>query len=1176
MVKNRKRISIFMLSLMFLSNIATNSVQATAEYKNGHVISNDDLSLELEYDDLINDSLTIEDNSVQEYEEIGENLKEENISEDNAVVEIITDEILSREFDILIDEYIETTYFLKEDMDSYSIARAIGNIEILSEASVSVERAQQWARGKNATETFISLAPLYEKYAKSRGGVNWLVAYVQAAKETGYGRFGGVLDESYHNPCGLKNTSGGGDYDANAHKKFDNWDQGVIAHLDHLALYAGASGYPKNIYQDKWIGSNLNNNETYDPRHFNYLHGKCKTVNSLGGNWAPSPTYGVEILNMYAEVVNLTVLDSKSWLDNPKNGDTILNGTLNVDGWALTIDGIKEVKVYLDNNLIGNAITGIPRADVASKYPGYDQSNNAGFSGSFDVSNILSGTKNLKVEIISNNNSLQTYERTINIENNGYDPKMNLDEPSNNITLTSDELRVAGWAIHGSGVKEVQVYLDQNYIGSTKTGGIRNDVGNVYPNYTNSSKSGFDAKFDISNISNGSKKLTVTMIANDGTKLSSTKTINLKRVELIARSNLDIPSNNITIDTNELRVAGWALHKTGVKEIKVSLDGTLVGKTTTGGARADVNKAYPGYKDGANSGFDAKFDISNISNGNRTLKVEIIANDGSSQVITRTVKVSKQELIARSNLDIPSNNATINTNELRVAGWALHKTGVKEIKVSLDGTLVGKTTTGGARADVNKAYPGYKDGANSGFDAKFDISNISNGNRTLKVEIIANDGSSQVITRTVKVSKQELIARSNLDIPSNNAIVEGNTLEVAGWALHKSGIKEVNVYINGSYVGKALVGTSRPDVAAAYPGYSSGINAGFNGNIDITNISTGRKTIEIEIVANDGTVQSHTRDISIVKEKLPAKSYIDKPGNNLTVSDDKLNIAGWALDETGIKEIKVTSNGKDLGTIKTGVSRPDVAAAYPKYPDAATSGFDGTVNISKLPSGKNVIKIEIIANSGESQIYEKTINIKRNRVIVIDAGHNYGGDTGAVRTFNGVKYDETELNMQLAEKVKAELIKKGFEVVMTRNTGERPVSSNLRESLQQRVDIANNCNADLFISIHHNASTSSSAYGFEAYYSSDTSALSGVDTNYKVNKSKEIGTALVNNASSQLSMYNRGLKDDAFYVVKNTNMPAILIENGFISNPTEAAKISSSSYQQKLAEIIANVVSEKL
>ena len=250
MVKNRKRISIFMLSLMFLSNIATNSVQATAEYKNGHVISNDDLSLELEYDDLINDSLTIEDNSVQEYEEIGENLKEENISEDNAVVEIITDEILSREFDILIDEYIETTYFLKEDMDSYSIARAIGNIEILSEASVSVERAQQWARGKNATETFISLAPLYEKYAKSRGGVNWLVAYVQAAKETGYGRFGGVLDESYHNPCGLKNTSGGGDYDANGHKKFDNWDQGVIAHLDHLALYAGASGYPKNMILD--------------------------------------------------------------------------------------------------------------------------------------------------------------------------------------------------------------------------------------------------------------------------------------------------------------------------------------------------------------------------------------------------------------------------------------------------------------------------------------------------------------------------------------------------------------------------------------------------------------------------------------------------------------------------------------------------------------------------------------------------------------------------------------------------------------------------------------------------------------------------------------------------------------------------------------------------------------
>ena len=133
--------------------------------------------------------------------------------------------------------------FNVQALSSNSSSRAIGNVNIVSEVDTSLETIEAWARSKNATETFVGLAKLYKQYAKSRGGVNWVLVYVQAAKETGYGKFGGVLDESYHNPCGLKNPSGGDDDDANAHKRFDNWEQGVIAHLDHLALYAAAEGY---------------------------------------------------------------------------------------------------------------------------------------------------------------------------------------------------------------------------------------------------------------------------------------------------------------------------------------------------------------------------------------------------------------------------------------------------------------------------------------------------------------------------------------------------------------------------------------------------------------------------------------------------------------------------------------------------------------------------------------------------------------------------------------------------------------------------------------------------------------------------------------------------------------------------------------------------------------------
>ena len=163
--------------------------------------------------------------------------------------------------------------------------------KILSECEVTVKQAKAWAEEKDATDTFVNLADLYWKHSDECGEVNPAIAYVQAAKETGYGKFGGVLDESYCNPCGLKTEQGGEDTDPKAHQKFDSWEEGVQAHLDHLALYAGADGYPKN--------------ETYDPRHFKTIMGRCETINNLGGSgkWAPSETYGEEVNKLYRSLL---------------------------------------------------------------------------------------------------------------------------------------------------------------------------------------------------------------------------------------------------------------------------------------------------------------------------------------------------------------------------------------------------------------------------------------------------------------------------------------------------------------------------------------------------------------------------------------------------------------------------------------------------------------------------------------------------------------------------------------------------------------------------------------------------------------------------------------------------------------------------------------------------------
>lgn len=163
---------------------------------------------------------------------------------------------------------------------------------ILNKPSASLEQVKEWAKTKNYNSEFIGLAEVYFELGP-KVGVDPVIAYAQMAHETGFlykVKSAAGIDASYHNPCGLKTTQGGGDYQASAHKRFTDWGAGVGAHIDHLALYAGAKDYPKIF--------------TADPRHFPYLLGTCKFIEDLGGKWAPSKDYGLKLLKYVNEIRN--------------------------------------------------------------------------------------------------------------------------------------------------------------------------------------------------------------------------------------------------------------------------------------------------------------------------------------------------------------------------------------------------------------------------------------------------------------------------------------------------------------------------------------------------------------------------------------------------------------------------------------------------------------------------------------------------------------------------------------------------------------------------------------------------------------------------------------------------------------------------------------------------------
>lgn len=194
---------------------------------------------------------------------------------------------------------------------------------IIGKASAALAQAKAWARSKNAPSEFVELADLYWELAPARGGVDPAIAYVQFAHETGYlyknGKSAAGIDASYCNPCGLKITQGGGDYQASAHKRFRDWKEGITAHLDHLALYAGAAGYPRS--------------DTRDPRHFSYLHGTANTLEQLGAKWAPSSSYGTNLVGELAKLRNVVTVDKPATAKpSGENATVELNGKVIASG----------------------------------------------------------------------------------------------------------------------------------------------------------------------------------------------------------------------------------------------------------------------------------------------------------------------------------------------------------------------------------------------------------------------------------------------------------------------------------------------------------------------------------------------------------------------------------------------------------------------------------------------------------------------------------------------------------------------------------------------------------------------------------------------------------------------------------------------------------------------------
>jgi N-acetylmuramoyl-L-alanine amidase len=229
-----------------------------------------------------------------------------------------------------------------------------------------------------------------------------------------------------------------------------------------------------------------------------------------------------------------------------------------------------------------------------------------------------------------------------------------------------------------------------------------------------------------------------------------------------------------------------------------------------------------------------------------------------------------------------------------------------------------------------------------------------------------------------------------------------------------------------------------------------------------------------------------------------------------------------------------------------------------------------------------------VANSNGKFSLSRQLGLGVSRV-VIDAGHG-GHDPGA----HGNGINEAELTLDVALRLQALLEKSGVEVVMTRDT-------DVFIPLEERTAIANREGADLFLSIHANASRNAAAHGIETYFlnfatnpeaeavaarENATSAqpmhslpdiVKAIALNNKINESRELAATVQKSMVKRLETKNKtlrdlGVKQAPFVVLIGASMPSVLAEISFVTNRQDATQLKTGAYKQQIAQALMDAI----
>ncbi len=496
-----------------------------------------------------------------------------------------------------------------------------------------------------------------------------------------------------------------------------------------------------------------------------------------------------------------------------------------------------------------------------------------------------------------------------------------LDLPDPAVTQTGI-IVVKGWALDPQQISKIELYVDDQFQYKVSIGQPRIDVIQAYPNYPGiqNAAPGFQTGFLASRFSNGPHTVYVKVTLSDNTvNVVGTRTINIDNtINQAPFGFVDIPDpSGVYNASGSFPVSGWACDTDGIQSVDVQIDGLEYQSAMYGDPRPDVSNTFPDFPSALFSGFIANVDTTRVVDGVHLLTVSATDTKGMSRMIgRRQIQVFNSEgnLKPFGYLDEPKRDAVLygtlcgtvppvlvspfvpanpQSHITPVRGWALDLAPagdvgrVSYVELLVDGVRWISTDNCGfspifsayancygmPRYDVARYYPNYPDAPRSGFMFTLDVGallalGVSPGNHILKVRVGDNQQTFAELPNrdglpvffTCAEINSDFASLGFIDAPTSFDYVKGN-VTFQGWAVDENGgVNQVEMYIDGNFVGLAEYGLPRPDVAINYPYIFNSTKSGWRFTMDTTKLSNARHRLTVRVL--DAT--AHTSEIGSV------------------------------------------------------------------------------------------------------------------------------------------------------------------------------------------------------------------------------------------------------------------------------------------------------------------------